>query len=314
MRRLFLRKLLLLCAIMSVLSFAGAGIVWGSKKTQQAKESVITIVTSFEPMYVAALNLVDGIDGIQVKNLTQNHTGCLHDYQMTTKDRRTLDKADIFLINGAEMEHVFEDVIASYQDLTVIDSSEGISLLPSLTHHDHEHEEEGVNGHIWLDIWRYRQQLDNIKKAFEQFDPEHEEQYEENYQSYDREIQQLIEQAETLSSKLNKENVVIFHEGFAYLAQSLGLSVVGILDMDEDTSMSAGELAKVIEEIKVHHVAYLWAEEQFKDSVVTKIAQETGAKILVLSALTSESDKAAYRNGMEENFKTIQTEMLSEER
>ena len=69
-----------------------------------ALASAETVVTSFYPIYLFALNLLDGVDGVEVTNLTEPTTGCLHDYQLQTGDMKTLARADAFLINGAGME------------------------------------------------------------------------------------------------------------------------------------------------------------------------------------------------------------------
>lgn len=303
---------------MILLSFLGVGIVLISENAQriqnEKKESFVTIVTSFDPIYVAALNLADSIEEVEIQNLTENHTGCLHDYQMTTKDKKVLDAADIFLLNGADMEHVFEDVIASYEELTVIDSSEGISLLSGSGKNDHQ----DTNGHIWMNPEYYRQQLQTISKALQQFDPKHKSQYKVNLELYDQKVQKLQEEMTLLTKELSEKEIVIFHEAFAYLAQALGLTVIYTLDMDEETSFRAGEVAQVIDEIRLHNVKYLWVEEQFTNSIAKSIAEETGAKLVVLSTLTNESNKEdipkeAYLNGMKRNLEKIRIEMKAGE-
>ncbi len=100
----------------------------------------IVILTSFYPMYVLTVNLVDGLDGVRVVNLTNNQTGCVHDYQLTTKDMREIADADIVILNGGEMEEFMEGVIDNYPKLKVIDASEGIEFLTGFDH-DHDHEE-----------------------------------------------------------------------------------------------------------------------------------------------------------------------------
>lgn len=339
MKRLFAKKLLLLLGMMLLFSLAGAGIVWfaganaAAKETQE--ESGITIVTSFYPMYVAALNLADGIEGVDVVNLTENQNGCLHDYQLTTKDLRILETADIFIMNGAEMEHVMEETIQGYQDLAVITSSEGISLLTGFGHsHSHETdgefepkgdtqkenkqaEEETVNGHIWMDPERYRQQMRVIAQALEQIDPKHASQYNRNLERYDQELQELCTEVKELSVQLQETELVIFHEAFAYLAEALGLTVIYTLNLDEESALSAGEIAEVVDEIQLHEIQFLWTEEQVQDMAAAAVAGETGANVLVLSALTKEpqmtsSPKHAYLDGMRENLSKIRSIMLPE--
>ena len=72
------------------------------------------IVTSFYPMYIATLNIVDGIEGVTVINLTENQTGCIHDYQLTTQDMRDIAEANIAVINGGDLEEFMEEVLADH--------------------------------------------------------------------------------------------------------------------------------------------------------------------------------------------------------
>ena len=50
----------------------------------------LRVVTSFYPVYVAALNVTAGVPGVEVHNLTSPHIGCLHDYQLSAGDVRQL--------------------------------------------------------------------------------------------------------------------------------------------------------------------------------------------------------------------------------
>lgn len=121
---------------MLILSLASYGAIKLKGEEKQHKKEGLTIVTSFYPMYIAALNIADGIDGVQVVNLTENQTGCVHDYQLTTKDMRTLSGAQIIILNGGGMEEFMEDVLNRQEGIPVIDSSAGMEFLTGSTH-DH---------------------------------------------------------------------------------------------------------------------------------------------------------------------------------
>ena len=83
----------MLCAIL-LLSVAFTGLyVKQSAKDEAGSKEQVTIVTSFYPMYVAVSNLVDGIDEIRVRNLSEPQTGCLHDFQLTPEDMKLLSGA-----------------------------------------------------------------------------------------------------------------------------------------------------------------------------------------------------------------------------
>lgn len=144
-----------------------------------ALASAETVVTSFYPIYLFALNLTQGIDGITIRNLAAPNTGCLHDYQLSTGDMKVLNKADVFLINGAGMESYLTRVMDTFPKLPVVDASAGITLLTEdgmdeyVDDHDHDHEEEDAddhghhhageaNAHIWLDAQNAIQMVDNL--------------------------------------------------------------------------------------------------------------------------------------------------------
>ena len=109
----------------------------------QKADGKFRIVTSFYPVYIATANITKGVDGVEVINMTKPQTGCLHDYQLTTDDMKTLDQADAFVANGAGMEAFLDKVINEHKNLKVIDASKDIELLQ---------DEEGENPHVWLSI------------------------------------------------------------------------------------------------------------------------------------------------------------------
>ena len=56
------------------------------------------VVTSFYPVYIAAKNVIGDVEGVELHNLTEPQTGCLHDYQLTPQDMISLSHADLFLL------------------------------------------------------------------------------------------------------------------------------------------------------------------------------------------------------------------------
>ena len=320
------KKLLLLASIMVVITAVSSLITYGVSVPKTYKENNISIVTSFYPMYIATLNLTEGIDGVQVENLMSQQVGCPHDYQLTTGDMKKLEQADLLLINGAGMESYIEEVADSYKNLTIVDSSENISLLEGEEHHHEEettaHEEEvahieeehgeheehdhgAYNGHMWMDPTRYMIQLDNLAKGLIAKDPAHEAEYEANLKSYKERITKVWKQYEELGT--SKENqVIIFHDAMEYLMNRLGVEVPYSIDIDGETSLSAGEIAEVIEEVKAHNIKVLFIEEQFDANIANRIAQETNAKVYVLDTMVNgDMDQDAYVSGLTANLKVI---------
>ena len=90
------------------------------------------VVTSFYPVYIAAKNVIGDVEGVELHNLTEPQTGCLHDYQLTPQDMISLSHADLFLVNGGGIESFLSDVFTSYPELPVAEASEGIDFLETV--------------------------------------------------------------------------------------------------------------------------------------------------------------------------------------
>lgn len=311
-----MKKFLVLIGILVVVGVAGFGISKAVGSNQEETKEEFTIVTSFYPTYLATKNITAGIEHVRVVNLTENQSGCLHDYQITTNDMRKLEGADVFVMNGGGMETFLEDVMKTYPDLPVIDASEGIELLGEVEGHNHVHEEAKTheeeqehenNAHVWLDPARYLIQLQNITDGLSHADQENADAYADNLTVYAQKVNEIQEQLDAIKTDKPKE-VIIFHEGFAYLADYVGLKTVYCLDLDEESGLNAGEVATVIDEIQTHDIKVLLTETEFKDSVATNISQETGAEVYTLTSLTSEEDSLdSYIHGMQENIKVLKT-------
>ena len=322
------KKLMLLLSAMLIISIGSGLITFVVNKEEENKEEY-TIVTSFYPMYVLAKNIIGDVEGINLVNLTDYQSGCLHDYQLTTTDMKRLENADLFIMNGGGMENFIEEIVESYPELQVINASEGIEFLASEHDHDHDHDgdeedshsedvhdghdhEEEFNAHVWLNMDYYRIQIENVKNGLIKYNEDNSEIYTYNAKEYDNKIAGLKDNFIKTLGDVSGNEVVIFHDAFAYLAKALGLEVVYTINMDNETSLSAGEIAMVVDEIKGHDIKVLFTEEQYSTSIAENIANETGAKVYIIDSIVQGSfDKDGYINAMNYNLEVIKEALIS---
>ena len=112
-------KYVFVTVLLVVLALLGFGFTRGYVQMEgKASEEELLVVTSFYPMYVAALNVVGDCEGVRVENLSEPQTGCLHDYQLTPQDMILLSEADVFVVNGGGIEGFLADVAEAYPELT----------------------------------------------------------------------------------------------------------------------------------------------------------------------------------------------------
>ena len=294
------RKNMFFCLLAALcLLLTGCG---GTNTAGGGKDGSFHIVTSFYPMYVATINITQGVDGVTVTNMTKPQTGCLHDYQLMTEDMKTLEKADAFVINGAGMESFLDKVVEQQKNLKIIDASKGIELLK---------DDDEENPHVWLSVTDAILQVKNIAEQLKAADPKHADAYEKNAAAYIKKLEALKAEMHTELDTVPNKDIVTFHEAFPYFAKEFGLNIISVVEREPGTEPTPAELQETIEQVKKLPVKVLFTEPQYSPSAAETIARETGAKIYTLDpVVTGEAnDQAlnAYIDTMKKNMETLKT-------
>ena len=306
-----------------------------SEKNTDEADDMLTVVTSFYPMYIAALNIVDGVEGVRLENLSEPQTGCLHDFQLTPEDMKLLSTADVFVINGGGIESFMSDVAKAYPKLDVVEACEDVALLSeddadsdhdhdhdadteSDSDHDHDHEADAEsdsahdhdhgdeNAHAWMSVPRYRTMVQTIASRLAEKDAKHADEYYANAKAYDAKLAVLEEKINSIKSLTNGQNIIIFHEAYAYVADDFSMNACYLLDLDEERSVSAGEIKQVIGAIKDDGVSVILAEEFYGKSMGDTVSRETDVHVIYIDPLNrGEYDKDSYLYGMEHNIELI---------
>jgi len=266
-----------------------------NKNTDVTSEE-IKIVTSFYPVYLFTQNVIKDVQDVSVKNLTlKSSTGCLHGYHLTTANMKDIEEADVFIINGANMEESFlEDVKDAYPELTIIDTSEGIDIVKNTFSNED-------NSHIWLSVENAIKQVENIKNGMLKIDNNNSNLYIQNTENY---ITKLVELENDIQDKYNY-NVVAMHDSLRYFADSLGLNIVDIVQNEEDDVPSPKRLQEIIQNIKDNEVKAIFAEDE-TDKLANMLSGETGVKVYVFDSITSgEGNSDEYINRMKANIDVI---------
>lgn len=306
---------LMLALALVLVSLTGCG----KKEKADAGEQDV-IVTSFFPIYLFALNLTDGVDGLTVRCLTPPAGGCLHDYQLQVSDMKALDRADIFLINGAGMEAYLSGVMETFPELPVIDASRGVYLLESCAEHDHDHDHEEeddhhgheheMNAHIWLDAQNAIIMVGNLAEGLAAQYPEHAEKILKNRDAYVARLEALDAELKAGLADLPHADVITFHEAFPYFAEAYGLYVAAVLNQEPEDTLSPRTLAELCETVEALGAPPLFIEPQYEDAAAQTVARETGAKVYVLDpAVTGPEGEVPlnyYEEVMRRNMAVLQ--------
>ena len=208
------------------------------------------------PVYSLCRQITEGLEPseLTVDLMVTEQVSCLHDYNLTTTQMKKLEKADLVVINGADMEHFMESALESVSEDRVVDSSAGIDLLPG--------EEPGEpDPHIWLDPERYAVQCENITSALITAYPQHEALFRENA---DRCIDSLLDfktNAKLQLASLPTRDLITFHDGFQYFAEAFDLNLLAAVEMEDGAAPSAREIKEICELVREHNVPAIFEEQ-----------------------------------------------------
>jgi zinc transport system substrate-binding protein len=282
-------KTLVPMILAAVLALPGCG----AKETPRR----LTVVTSFYPMYIMTANIVKDVPGVELASLAPPFSGCLHDYQMTPQDMKTLSRADVLVANGAGMESFLVKVTSQNPKLTVIDASRGIDLI---VYHG------TPNPHLFAGISGAMAQVRNIAAGMGKTDPDHAKQYQDNAGAYLARLDSLKSRMYMALKDIKNRDIITFHEAFPYFALEFGLNILAVIEREPGTEPSAGELARTIGIIRKNKVQVIFAEPQYPAKSAEAIARETGAKVYTLDpAVTGPMEPDAYLKAMEKNLEVL---------
>ena len=263
-----------------------------------ADDGRLRVLTSFYPMYDFACKI--GGDCIDVTNMVPSGTEP-HDWEPSTNDLKNLEKADVFIYNGADMEPWADDLLVSRSDtLHVVEASENVELRTTDGEHEHAHEHEDADHHhgdfdphVWLDPENAKIEMEAIRDALCAADPENSTVFQSNYEKYAAELDALDSEFREKLAPLPNRTIVVAHEAFGYLCDAYGLTQVGIEGLSPDSEPDPGRMAEVIDFVREHSISTIFFEELVSPKVAEAIASETGAQAKMLSPLEGLSDEQA---------------------
>lgn len=281
----------------SIVLLSAITMIWAN---DVPKKSDRIILASFYPMYVTALNVAQGVTGVKVVNMTKPQTGCLHDYQLTPQDMKTLSTAWAFVVNGGGMESFIDKAVKQQPNLKIVDASKGIELIKG-------DGEEGDNPHVWVSVSAAIVQVKNIADGLSAIDSVNATKYKANADAYIVKLDALRKKMHDGLANISSRDIITFHEAFPYFAKEFNLNIVAVIEREPGSEPSAGELAETIKIVKSNKVKALFAEPQYPAKAAQTIARETGTKLYVLDpVVTGTATPDAYISIMESNLAVLQ--------
>ena len=242
---------------------------------------------------------------ITVGRLVTESVSCLHDYTLQTGQMRMIEGAELVVISGAGLEDFLEDALDTAH--SVIDASEGTHVHSAEHDHDHGHEhshdhDHENDPHIWLSPENARVMAQNICNGLSHAYPEFTDTFTNNLQSLTEQLDALQAYGEQTLCDLSCRELITFHDGFAYFAESFDLTILQAVEEESGSEASASELKELIGLVQGHNLPAVFTERNGSVSAADVIAAETDTGVFSLDmAMAGDS----YFEAMYHNIDTI---------
>ena len=250
------------------------------------------------PVYEFTSRLCEGT-GLTVTRLITESVSCLHDYSLSVRQVRAVESADTVVVSGAGLEEFMHDLLSGRN---VIDASTGIPLLGCEHDHEDDHHHHEADSHIWLSTENAKIMCANICAGLEEKYPQYASEFRTNLTKLTADIQILENYGKQQLSSLSCRELITFHDGFAYFAQSFDLHILAAVEEESGSEASARELKELIGIIESHDLPAIFTEKSGSVSAAGIISRETGVAIYDLDMAMAGS---SWFDAMYHNIDTI---------
>jgi zinc transport system substrate-binding protein len=272
-------KKLIALTLFAVILITGIFFAVKNSTVNSPNSGKVQISASFYPYYFFASQI--GGNKVNVENITPAGAEP-HDYEPSTGDIVKIYSSKLLILNGAVEpwgDKIQQDLKGT--STKVLIAGQGLFTQKVI-------DENGINSvdpHIWLSISLAKKQVAAIYNAFISVDPVNRNYYLANTNKLLSSLDTLDQNYKKGLSSCQKKDIVTSHAAFGYLATDYGLTQVPIAGLSPDSEPSLKQMANITNFVKINGIKYIFFENLVSPKLSQTIADETGAKTLVLDPL-----------------------------
>lgn len=168
-------------------------------------------------------------------------------------------------------------------NMNIVDCSQGVQTIQD----DHGH----PNGdpHIWSSTETALTVSTNMYNALIAHDPKHKDYYLDRFKTLEKTIQQTDSIIKSYITEASCKSFIIYHPALSYFAEQYGLHQYSI-EVD-GKNPTPKQIAELVKKAKLENIRVIFIQEEYDLKNVEPIANETGAKIVVINPLSYKWDQ-----------------------
>jgi len=208
-----------------------------------------------------------------------------HTYELKPGQLIKVERARIFVKNGAGLEFWADKIVKIDRDILVVDISKGIELIELSPEKQKEHHLLN-DPHLWLSLKNAKKGVRQIYEALSRVDPENIEYYKKNMNEYIKKLDALDRQISEKLKTVKNRKFIVFHPAWSYFSRDYGLEQIPIEHAGKEPGPKY--MIKVIDIAKKNNIKVVFVEPQFNPKGAETIAHEIGGRVISINPLAED--------------------------
>ncbi|MDX2197193.1 MAG: zinc ABC transporter substrate-binding protein [Cytophagales bacterium] len=199
-----------------------------------------------------------------------------HIYEPTPKDALKVAQADIIIKNGLLLEGWLNELITTSAHTHIIaEAAENIVPIKNIKLHS------SPDPHAWMSPLHGITYAKNIAKVLVDNDPEHQEIYQANFETYKKSLLVLHNYIKTEINKINPTQRILItsHDAFRYYGNLYGIKVQSALGTSTDAEVQISDMENLINTINKSKIPAIFIESTINPKLLRQLANDQKIKI-----------------------------------
>lgn len=256
---------------------------------EASQNGKLKVVATTGMIYDAAINI--GSDRIDAEYIMGPGVDP-HLYKATQGDLSKLNKANVVLYNGILLEGKMAEILEKLgRQKPVFAVAEVIAAQDRLTVANYEN---AYDPHVWFDIVRWKQVVQEVSNSLSQIDGANKEFYLKNTTEYLGKLDSLDSYVRARVAEIPEKQriLVTAHDAFGYFGDSYGVQVKGLQGISTVADFGLKDIAEIIDLIIDNNIKAIFVETSVSEKSINAVVQgckEKGHDVSIGGSLYSDA-------------------------
>ncbi len=195
-----------------------------------------------------------------------------HTFAATPNDKRVLDEAQMIVYNGL----FFESNLIDYLEKRQAEGAQVVCAADALSPDKIITTDGSPDPHLWNDIENWISVTEQLAARLAQYDPENQQTYLANAQSYTQQLHELASYTKTQLARIPERSRILItsHLAFAYLTRAYGIEAMALQGITTATEAAQSDIERIKQVVRERGVKAVFVETTSNEAGIKRVIQD----------------------------------------